>query len=273
MIIDSLLYEKKTDELYARKSSGAEPLRAIPHLHRQLELIVFLDGKTYAYADASRVTLRPNDVFLTFPNQIHYYETQEPERYYIFIIDPDLVPELSDVFGTGVSASPIIPGACEDPLIPELSERLYQLCRNQTDNPSFRSLRKGYLLTLLSELLAKMTVIQPPVGDSGTLRTIVSYCTRHFAEDLSLAILEEKLHLNRYYISHLFSGKLGLGFNDYVNSLRINEACRLLTNSDASVTEIGSEVGFNTLRTFNRAFTRQLGVSPSAYRKQSKIRS
>ena len=105
------------------------------------------------------------------------------------------------------------------------------------------------------------------VGDSDALRAIVSYCTQNFSENLSLSMLEEKLHLNKYYISHLFSGKLGLRFNDYINSLRISEACKLLANSDLSITDISERVGFNTLRTFNRAFIKQMHCSPSAYRK------
>jgi AraC-like DNA-binding protein len=113
-----------------------------------------------------------------------------------------------------------------------------------------------------------MTIEKLPVGDSESLRAIVSFCNRNYTENLSLSLLEEKLHLNKFYISHLLSGKLGLHFNDYINSLRVSEACRYLTNSDYNITEIGSRVGFNTPRTFNRAFIKQMGVSPTEYRKQ-----
>ena len=112
-----------------------------------------------------------------------------------------------------------------------------------------------------------MSINRPSVGDSGALRSIVSFCSQNFSENLSLSLLEEKLHLNKYYISHLFSEKLGIRFNDYINSLRIFEACKMLVNSDLSVTEISEYVGFNTLRTFNRAFSKQTGYSPSEYRK------
>ena len=82
-------------------------------------------------------------------------------------------------------------------------------------------------------------------------------------------MLSDKLGLNRYYISHLFSKKLGMRFNDYINSLRISEACRMLLNSDDSVTDICFHVGFGTLRTFNRAFIRHTGRTPSEYRKNT----
>jgi YesN/AraC family two-component response regulator len=142
---------------------------------------------------------------------------------------------------------------------------------HEENHPYGDARRRGYLLALFSELLGKMNVTGISVGDSGALRSIVAFCTRNFSENLSLSLLEEKLHLNKYYISHLFSGKLGLRFNDYVNSLRISEACRYLVATDYSVTEISEMVGFNTLRTFNRSFTKQMGTSPSEYRKNDSV--
>ena len=68
------------------------------------------------------------------------------------------------------------------------------------------------------------------------------------------------------------SSKLKMGFNDYINSLRISNACKQLLKTDASVTEISESVGFNTLRTFNRAFMKQMGMTPSEYRRQKKMK-
>ena len=86
---------------------------------------------------------------------------------------------------------------------------------------------------------------------------MVEYCVRHFDKDLSLSVLERELHISKYYISHLFSDKLHISFNDYVNSLRISYACKHLRRSNSSITQIASLVGFASLRTFNRAFQKQ----------------
>ena len=100
---------------------------------------------------------------------------------------------------------------------------------------------------------------------------MVDFCAKHYTEDLSLAILERELHLSRYYISHLFTKKLQIGFNDYLNSLRTEHACRLLCEQEHSVTEIGRLSGFSNPRTFNRAFLKQTGMTPSEYRKKGRI--
>ena len=248
--------------------SNQKRLQCLPHLHRELELICMMEGETTVYVDSARHTLRAGDVFLSFPNQIHSYESHGHERFYIFIVKPDLMPDLMETFTSGIPTSPIVHGAANRVHIRRLFDSLADSCAEDSANRSYTdTLRRGYLLALFSELLSMMSITQLSVSDSGALRSIVAFCDKNYSENLSLSLLEEKLHLNKYYISHLFSGKLGLRFNDYINSLRISEACKLLTNSSMSITDISEQVGFNTLRTFNRAFAKQTGLSPTEYRR------
>lgn len=276
----SAFLEQRTVEISFRSAENGSPagLTCSPHLHRELELVYLQRGRVEAFADATRVELGPGDVFLSFPNQIHHYRSfDRKESYILFIIKPDLIPDYLELFLHGLPASPLIAGAGDSPRINTL---LYLLLdaekrKKEPDDgtevfPSKGDLdkrRRGYLLALFAELLPRMEIAMLPGGEGTSLRAIIDYCTAHFAENLSLSTLESELHLNKYYISHLFSSKLGLRFNDYVNSLRINEACRLLLGSDHSVTDVSEAVGFNTLRTFNRAFTKQMGVSPTEYRR------
>lgn len=263
-----IIYEHRKEDIYMRNSVQQCLEYRTPHMHRELEIILYYGGKTVAYVDSVRYELQTGDVFLTFPNQIHSYETVEPENYRLFLVKPDLVPELAAAFEQLIPVSAVIPRAANEPRIRVLADALSDLCSAKQENHRYRGpMIRGYLTALLSELISRMEVNQVPRTDSDALRSIVSFCSKNYAQDLSLTALEENLHLNKYYISHLFSSKLGLRFNDYVNSLRISEACRLLLNSDESITAVCDRVGFNTLRTFNRAFMKQMNMSPSDYRK------
>ena len=104
---------------------------------------------------------------------------------------------------------------------------------------------------------------------SDTLSEIMSYFNSHFRENLSLALLERELHISKYYISHIINERLGEGFNEYLNSIRIDEACRLLSESDKSIKEISAEVGFGTVRSFDRAFLSKKGETAREYRKRN----
>ena len=58
-----------------------------------------------------------------------------------------------------------------------------------------------------------------------------------------------------------------MNFCDYINSLRLVDAVNMLGNENASITEIAYASGFSTLRTFNRAFLKYYGVTPSEYKR------
>lgn len=263
-------YEKKDKDIYYGISGSRSRLHCAAHLHRELELVLYRAGETVASADSRRYNLMAGDLFLTFPNQIHSYETVVKEDYSIMILKPDLLPELSDEFDLSVPESAVLAGGAFDPQINALFDAIVAICRQPEETVPYRTEKlHGYLLALFAEILSGMNLVGVPQDDSGALRSIIFYCTRHYTGDLSLSVLADKLGLNRYYISHLFSRKLGMRFNDYVNSLRISEACRMLLNSDDSVTDICFHVGFGTLRTFNRAFIRHTGRTPSEYRKSA----
>ena len=259
-------YENRNTEFYSRNSAGGKHrLHCAAHLHYHLELVLMLEGDCLGFSDFEQCPITPGDVFLAFPNQIHRFESHGPERYYLFIVSPDMCPELTALFTGSVPRSALIKGAGNDPEILSLFSRLSQI--KQPQNAFEEAERRGYLLALFGKLLAKMELTNTTQSESHSLKTIVNYCTQNYTKELSLSVLEQELHISKYYISHLFSDKLHIGFNDYINSLRVSFACNYLRYSDRSITEISDLVGFGTLRTFNRAFFKQMGRTPGEYRR------
>ena len=260
------MFENKKDDFSCRNAlQGNFPLAFGAHLHYHLELVYMLDGCTNCAVDTGEYTLQSGDVLLVFPNQVHRYDPADKEKYLLFIINPDLMPELSRSFSGVAPTSPLVHGVGNDPYMHEL---LMTLSRTEQMPADYRdAITKGYLLAFFGELLSRMSFKESNHSDSLTLRSIVSYCAQNYSRELTLATLEDELHLSKYYISHLFGSKIGTGFNDYINALRVSEACRYLRRSNKSITEISTLVGFGTLRTVNRAFVKQVGMSPSEYRK------
>ena len=265
-----IIYEKKTDDLYYRNDNGRKtPLQCSTHLHYHVEIVYMKEGYSRAFIDSDAYELRSGDLLVCFPNRIHRFEDlDQHNRYDLFIVNPDIAPELSQKITTENPLNPVIHDADSNP-------RLISLIKILSESDSFPStyrqiMLKGYCLALFSEILDMMPMRNTKPDENQTLRTVVQFCSRNFTKDLSLAILEEELHLSKYYISHLFGDKLGVRFNDYVNSLRVSESCRLLRATDMSITEIAGASGFGTLRTFNRAFIKQMGLSPSDYKKKNR---
>ena len=99
------------------------------------------------------------------------------------------------------------------------------------------------------------------------LREIVGYLGEHFTEPLSLPAVAARFGLSPQYFSSFFRENFGRTFVQHVNSLRIEQAARLLRETDLPVMEIGFNVGFDNFSYFIKRFREVYGASPSNYRK------
>jgi AraC-like DNA-binding protein len=262
-------YERRVADLYYRDDNyGKHDLACSAHLHYHIEFFLLLDGHTRATVDTACYDVLPGDLLMVFPNQIHRYEEVARERYVLFIVNPDLAPDLSAAISSENPQDPVIRSADKNPRIMSLIDILGN---TQSFATAYReTLLRGYFMSFFAEILGMLPLRHARPDENQSMRAVVQYCSKNFTKDLSLSALEEEIHLSKYYISHLFGDKLGIRFNDYVNSLRISEACRLLRMTKMNITEISCASGFGTLRTFNRAFTKQMNTSPSEYRKHNR---
>ncbi len=93
----------------------------------------------------------------------------------------------------------------------------------------------------------------------------------YLEEDLSLNRLSQVVGVSENHISETLSKHLQTNFFHFVNDFRVGRAMTLLTETSKQVTVIMYDVGFNSKSTFNTAFKKRTGLTPSAYRKQQKM--
>lgn len=267
-------YEKIIIDFYSRSDNkGRVPLACSAHLHYHVEIAYIEEGEALAFVDSESYSLSAGDLLVVFPNRIHRFECTGKEKYRLFIINPDLVPDLAYKINHEMAINPVIKNAKQNKRLMSLIKILGEaekIDTNKNNDISRDVVMKGYLLAFFGELLGMMPLSKNRSDDSHAIRSILDYCSQNFKQDISLSSLEEEIHLSKYYISHLFGDRLGVSFNEYINSLRVSEACRHLRLGDMSITEISEMSGFGTLRTFNRAFQKQMGMSPSEYRKSNR---
>jgi AraC-like DNA-binding protein len=84
--------------------------------------------------------------------------------------------------------------------------------------------------------------------------------------DLTLSRIGRRLGMPARHVSTAINRQHGVNVSHYINSFRLDEACRLLAGTDLSVTEVHLEAGFQTKSNFNREFRRRFGQSPSEWR-------
>lgn len=240
-----------------------------PHLHEDVELIYVIKGSGIANCEARQYNLTPGSFFLVFPNQIHHFEKCDPNGLYICIIfKASNLLQYSKYFADSIPESAIYYHPEEDP---DNLLMLLQLLIKEKDICSDDVLQT-YLTLIAGKLLKHYTLHKKNIAND-SISEIISYCSQHYAEPISVASIAKALNISQSYVSYIFNKRLFIHFCEYINSLRVSNALNLLESSKFSITDIAGMVGFSTLRTFNRAFLQRVGKPPSEYRKELRIKS
>lgn len=92
------------------------------------------------------------------------------------------------------------------------------------------------------------------------------FIRQNYAYQLTLNKIADQIHLNSNYFCSLFKKYEGIGCVDFLNGFRIEQAKKLLKDSDKRIYEIAFQVGFQNNNYFNRLFKRHTGYTPSEYR-------
>lgn len=100
----------------------------------------------------------------------------------------------------------------------------------------------------------------------GNIAKIKQYIDANFHKNISLKSIASKFYMNSVYLGQLFKKHYGQYFNDYVLELRINEAKKLLRQTDQRVYEIAERVGFKNSDYFVTQFEKIVHMTPTEYR-------
>ncbi|MBQ8399809.1 MAG: helix-turn-helix domain-containing protein [Clostridia bacterium] len=234
------------------------------HRHREIELVLMLEGTSTAVIDGVSHTIKPGNALIVFPNQLHKYITDGPEDYILFLIPATIYNDFEESINGHKPVDPIIKEGAKNPYVQSLAKMCLE------SEARFAYQRDKHLTGAILSILLEELQVYPVEATDSALERVLIYCEQHFLEELTLDVLSRELFLGKYYISHLFSRQLGISFINYINALRIEEAVKLLTTTDLPITDVCFASGFTCTRTFNRAFTKKIGVSPREYRMRQK---
>jgi two-component system response regulator YesN len=99
------------------------------------------------------------------------------------------------------------------------------------------------------------------------------YISQNFSEEISVIEIANNVHLNADYLTRIFKKEVGVSISKYMINLKIEKAKELLENTDRSIGEIAMSVGYYNYSSFNRVFTKEVGISPQEYKNGRKNKS
>ena len=123
---------------------------------------------------------------------------------------------------------------------------------------------RGWLFQLCDGLFAANRTL---LGRSTSIVGLaIDYITEHYREGVTLRQVAADCHVNTSYLGQIFRKETGSAFTDYVNTLRVQEAERLLADPTLKVYEIAEAVGFTDYHYFLKIFRKVTGKSPTEIR-------
>src|SRR5215510_15239570 len=95
---------------------------------------------------------------------------------------------------------------------------------------------------------------------------VITSARERLCEPISLHDMSRVAYLSAFHFNRVFHQITGLPPAKFISAMRLDEAKRLLLNSNLSITDICFEVGYNSLSTFTRRFTERVGLGPRVFR-------
>lgn len=97
-------------------------------------------------------------------------------------------------------------------------------------------------------------------------RLILAYIAEHFDEEITIEQMADMAGFSACHFMNTFKKYVGISCNRYINHLRLDTAAKRLTDTNDSIMNIATSVGYNNVSYFNRAFKAYFGTTPKAYR-------
>ena len=268
--------------------------RAVPRALRpdrhpdEYELHVFRDGRMRLWIDSPKrvFELHGGMASLTQPRQLHSAEGELmlPGRWmWVRFRLPQgarqTVPGLSGAETARLRSAlaAVTPPVFHfSPTLEHCMERLIDEHRRPT--PESPLAARGILHELIAWIIRDHRADQlqrnrAPEEHSPAIAKVIDWLRQHIQDDLSVTELADVAGLSPSYFRRCFHREVGSSPRDYVTQLRIEQAKRMLEQTDRSITEIAMELGYNTSAYFTAVFHRETGTTPSDYRRQVKAGS
>lgn len=269
---------------------GSEPF--MNHCHGEMEIIKIREGHLTVVSERDRYHLQKGDIWIAPPFASHSIEGGSRESLRLVVL---MEPRLMGIAEASRSqwqegAEPMgeqrphwqdVQGLLEHA---DLNSRDWdEGTKARTDaviEEIYREYSKkayGWQLAVkaLADQLLLLVVRDMPRCEKKPLNTqvqklkdILAYIARNYCGPITLKGCAQVAGFNPTYFSRYFKGHMGITFQEYVKKLRIDRAKWLLQADCQPVTEICYQCGYQDIKTFNKLFRQEAGMSPTQFRKE-----
>lgn len=204
--------------------------------------------------------IRSGDICFIDCRQKYSLSCPVPWRFQALFFDGYSVSHYYEVFRA--ANSPVVPLE-KHSLLPALLDRII------AQNYIYAELINAELLTrILTHIATSNYTIRAEAAMPSWLIQLKAALDNDYAMHFSLDELSEQFHINKYQICRDFKKYLKTSPLQYLNNVRLEHAKELLTNTSLHVNEISYQIGFENTNHFIQLFKKEVGMTPTIYRKK-----
>lgn len=236
--------------------------------HAFTQLFYLVSGKGFLISEGARTPIKPNDFVIVNPHCKYKLEGDEndPLEYVCMSID-------GIAFQLGATAySKKFVVLSYNSASRNIRNYITFMLHEAEKRRDFYEVICKDLTEMLVLSISRMQQIQIHFTNDPSLskecNSAKSFIDSHYREEFSLEDLAAAAHVSKYYLEHSFSKYMGETCSSYIHKKRTQSAAELLLETNDSISQIASSVGFNSSSYFAKIFKRYQGMSPAAYRKE-----
>ncbi|MFL2081186.1 helix-turn-helix domain-containing protein [Latilactobacillus sakei] len=254
-----------------------------PHWHREIELIYVIKGTINLGINDQPYIVSAGEIVLIDGGELHYVLASPGSERIIYQFDLAFFKtmleqiDLPVLFGELPTLSRDWGAAVTDD-IRQLLDQIYQEETNRLPGMTFEV--RADLYKMLTRFIREVPRTKVKTDASQQVKSdeilarldiVFRMVERRYTGHLTLKEVAAEIGYSQFYFTRFFKRNTGKTFITFLNDYRIDKAKWLLINSTLSVTEIISQVGFESDKTFYRLFKQSMAISPLAYRKQMRL--
>ena len=247
-----------------------------PHFHGNLyEFSYILSGEGYIATNAIESKVEKGDLYLSMPYELHKITSSEtnPLRYCFIAFQfkenspMDIIFKSNQLTSLNENARLI-----NNPYYGDYFHELFAEIQSTAPyhEEHFEYLLKSFALRVLREFLhtKNNSAHYTHINNSKLLCfSIINYINEHLTDIQSLSDIATDLNYNYSYLSRTFQNTMGQSISSYYINKKLERAKQLLEEEQLTIVEIVEKLHYSSLYVFSKAFKKQYGVSPRAYRK------
>lgn len=256
-----------------------QPINDPMHCHIFFELVYVVSGTATHHLGNETTQLHAGDYFIIDTGSIHCYQNVDDFEIVNCLFLPEYIdralsecPSLSLLlsnqalrFGVPVDIR------AADRVFHDSDGSIFRIIQTMEQEHAqqdmgYMELLRCHLTQVLVSLVRASRDVEQLCTPHKATTAVLEYLRTHFSEPLSLETLSHRVGYIPQYISSLFHKDTGMTLQEYLQKLRIEEACRLMSQQGARITDIASTVGYGDVKHFSKVFRRHKGVSPREFR-------